>query len=262
MTGRIRTIKPEWLEDEKLLCASGNARTLSVALLVLADDAGRGRMGRSVAARVFPSDPSLFDAALAELRPWYVGLYEVRGQQYFRIRNWLKHQRIDRPSKPLTPEPAEGTFLDVDRPAGAEPDGVIQVARDTLARLAECHARVVGQTYGALEPPRATYFIQAVSGGPVKIGMARDPAARLVSIQAGNSELLRVVAVSSVPENEVHRLFAADRLAGEWFRYSRALDEYATRARWNLATDRDHDQDHYNDPDLLLPAVKETSHAR
>jgi hypothetical protein len=102
---RIRTIKPEWLEDERMAEASSDARVLSVALILLADDAGRGRLNRATAARCFPSDPSAFDRAFAELSGWFVERYDVRGQGYFAIVNFQKHQRIDKPSKPRTPEP-------------------------------------------------------------------------------------------------------------------------------------------------------------
>lgn len=102
---RIRTIKPEWLEDERMAEASSDARVLSVALILLADDVGRGRLNRATAARCFPADPATFDRAFAELEGWFVRRYEVRGQGYFAIRNFRKHQKIDRPSKPRTPEP-------------------------------------------------------------------------------------------------------------------------------------------------------------
>lgn len=106
---RIRTIKPEWLEDERMAEASSDARVLSIALILLADDAGRGRLNRATAARCFPSDPATFDRAFAELSGWFVERYEVRGQGYYAIVNWSKHQRIDKPSKPRTPEPEEIT---------------------------------------------------------------------------------------------------------------------------------------------------------
>lgn len=109
---RIRTIKPEWLEDERMAELSSDARVMSIALLLLADDVGRGRLGKATAARIFPTDPSRFPGALAELCGWFVLRYEVRGQHYFEIVNWTKHQRIDRPSKSLTPEPSEGTYID------------------------------------------------------------------------------------------------------------------------------------------------------
>ena len=105
---RIRTIKPEWLDDERLATCSSDARVLSVALITLADDAGRGRYGATIAARVFPLDPTWFYSAFAELEPWYVTRYEVREQTYFAIANFSKHQRIDpRRFRVLTPEPGE-----------------------------------------------------------------------------------------------------------------------------------------------------------
>lgn len=102
---RIRTIKPEWLEDERMAESSAEARVLSIALILLADDAGRGRLNRATASRCFPSDHAVFDRAFEELSGWFVDRYDVRGQGYFAIVNWSKHQRIDKPSKPRTPEP-------------------------------------------------------------------------------------------------------------------------------------------------------------
>lgn len=124
MAGRIRTIKPEWLEDEKLAAASDAARLLSVALLLTADDYGNGRAGLShVASAVWGGaisravDENAGDARelfrkaagalqeLADLR--YLVLYECRGQAYFSIRNWSKHQNVRRPGKPRVPGPEE-----------------------------------------------------------------------------------------------------------------------------------------------------------
>lgn len=116
MTTRIRTIKPEWLEDEQLAEAGTLARLLSVGLIVLSDDHGRGRANEVVlAAKVFTYEPDpvrCLREALASLsRIGFVQLYEVRGQRYYQIRNWAKHQRVDRPSKPRFPGPdeADGT---------------------------------------------------------------------------------------------------------------------------------------------------------
>jgi hypothetical protein len=112
MSGRIRTVKPEWLEDERLLACNSDARVLSVALLLMADDHGNGRAGpeATIAARVFPLDPSAYRKALDELLGWYVCLYEVGGQKYFAIRNWQKHQKVKNPSAPRVPEPTEETL--------------------------------------------------------------------------------------------------------------------------------------------------------
>ncbi len=105
---RIRSIKPEWLDDERMVLSSDAARTLSVALILLADDFGNGRAGRLwLAARVFPGRPiEVTDQALQELVTMrYVLLYEIDGQTYFAIRNWDKHQRVDKPGLPKVPGP-------------------------------------------------------------------------------------------------------------------------------------------------------------
>lgn len=107
---RIRTIKPEWLDDERIVCASPEARVLSIALILLADDHGRGRASPTVlAGRVFPGAENPRETlakALGELASLsFVVLYEVDGQSYFAIRNWEKHQRVDRPGRPQVPPP-------------------------------------------------------------------------------------------------------------------------------------------------------------
>lgn len=107
---RIRSVKPEWLDDERLSEASPEARVLSIALLLLADDYGNGRAGlNQLAGRVFPGKPrDTLAKALNELvRLEFVHLYEVGGQHYFHVRSWAKHQRVDRPGKPLVPGPSE-----------------------------------------------------------------------------------------------------------------------------------------------------------
>lgn len=103
---RARTIKPEWLDDERLTDASKDARLLSVALILLADDYGNGRAGRTYLARRAAMTVAEVDAGLAELEGWYVRLYQHDGQSYFSLRNWGKHQRIDYPGNALVPDPA------------------------------------------------------------------------------------------------------------------------------------------------------------
>ena len=43
MTGRIRTLKPEWMDDERLAALDDSSRVLSAGLILLADDHGNGR---------------------------------------------------------------------------------------------------------------------------------------------------------------------------------------------------------------------------
>jgi hypothetical protein len=117
MSGRIRSVKPEWLEDEVLALASSDARVLSIALLLVADDHGRGRANKlMLAGQVFPGKPlETLAKALEELRrARYVQLYEVEGQSYFAIRNWAKHQRVDKPSAPRVPGPPKETSVEIE----------------------------------------------------------------------------------------------------------------------------------------------------
>lgn len=70
--------------------------------------------------------------------------------------------------------------------------------------------------------PRFVYFIQAISGGPIKIGVGRDPASRLLALQPGNPEQLRIIGVirggGFVRERDLHVRFRASRMYGEWFK--------------------------------------------
>lgn len=103
---RIRSIKPEWLEDEKLVAAGLNARFLSVALITLADDWGNGRAcPKLLAGRTQMPIRALRAAFDALVEACFVLAYEVDGQRYYHIRNWDKHQRIPRPQAPRVPRP-------------------------------------------------------------------------------------------------------------------------------------------------------------
>lgn len=108
---RIRTIKPEWLEDERLAAADDEARVASVALMLIADDYGRGRAHpKYLASEIWKYAEDTRETlarvsrALASLSAiGFVVVYEVEGQRYFEIVNWSKHQKVDRPSKPRIP---------------------------------------------------------------------------------------------------------------------------------------------------------------
>lgn len=105
---RIRTVKPEFWEDEKIASLSRDARLLFIGLWNHADDSGRMRAHpRFVQSKVFPYDLDL------DVRPLirelasngFLCLYSSDGQDYLWVRNFSKHQRIDKPQKSLLPEP-------------------------------------------------------------------------------------------------------------------------------------------------------------
>ena len=152
---KIRSIKPEWLDDELMSSASSDARVLSVGLILLADDYGHGRIVPAAKVRIFPGDMTgaTFDDALRELEPWFVKLYEVRGQLYYELINWNRHQYLPRKAKPKSPLPEEGEYVDsadvLERHAGRT-----RVARDShetdMRMTRDSHAndvRVTGESH-------------------------------------------------------------------------------------------------------------------
>lgn len=110
MSGRIRTIKPELLEDAVTAGLSDTAFRIFIAAILLADDYGCLRFESAwLQGQVFWArsvDPSTFAKALSELSP-LVNEYSVNGQRYGAIRNWSKHQRVSHPGKPRVPGPPE-----------------------------------------------------------------------------------------------------------------------------------------------------------
>lgn len=126
MSGRIRTIKPELLDDAITAGLTDMAFRLFVSSIVLADDYGRLRaepswlMGQIYWARSIQTEDFL--EAIKELGP-LVRFYEIKGQRYAAIRNWEKHQKISHRSKPRVPAPPEDLANDSgDPPESLRPD--------------------------------------------------------------------------------------------------------------------------------------------
>ena len=70
------------------------------------------------------------------------------------------------------------------------------------------------------------YFVQAGSGGPIKIGKTANFFDRFTTLQVGNHEslvVLRLVRGARTEERSFHTRFAAQRIRGEWFRPEPAL---------------------------------------
>ena len=106
---RIRTIKPEFPHSESMGRISRDARLAFVMLWTIADDSGRLRgNSRMLASLLFPYDddaPQLMDSWLKELEgEKCVVRYQVDGQSYLQVCNWLNHQKIDKPTPSKLPE--------------------------------------------------------------------------------------------------------------------------------------------------------------
>lgn len=113
--GRIRTLKPELLEDQKTAELSDAASRLFTAMILLADDHGNLRAdGRHLKAQVWWArdeiQPKHAISALLELAGCgLIVTYAVNQQVYAHIVNWSKHQRVDNAGKAKVPSPSDGS---------------------------------------------------------------------------------------------------------------------------------------------------------
>jgi len=105
---RIRTIKPEFPQSESMGRVSREARLCFILVWTICDDSGRARASsRMLASLLYPYDEDAgkrIDGWLAELeRENCIVRYEAEGNTYLEVRNWLNHQRIDKPSASKIP---------------------------------------------------------------------------------------------------------------------------------------------------------------
>jgi len=107
---RIRTIKPEFWDDEKLATIPRDARLLFIGMWNFSDDYGVIK-GHPVwiKNKVFPYD----DIRQATFNEWLLSLeklrciipFESNGEKFYFIRTFDDHQRVDKPSQTRNPEP-------------------------------------------------------------------------------------------------------------------------------------------------------------
>lgn len=107
---RKRMIDPSFWTDEKLGECSVYERMLFMGLISNADDEGRGRASaKLIKATIFPYDDITADeveSCLLKLGNYgMLQLYTVNGQRYYALKNFLKYQLINRPTKSNFPPP-------------------------------------------------------------------------------------------------------------------------------------------------------------
>lgn len=125
---RIRTLKPEVHQHERIGRLSDKARLLFFGLVTLADDEGRFRALPSVVlGHVFPYDAAVTPARLAKLLAEVEAsgtllLYAVDGVPYGAFRNWRDHQRIDKPTPSELPPPPDAAVAARNRADGERGD--------------------------------------------------------------------------------------------------------------------------------------------
>src|SRR6266404_65206 len=102
---RIRTVKPEFWTDSVLTECSRDARLLFIGAWNFADDkGGLDRSAKQLKGQVFPHEELDVEPLIQELqRVGSLVEYEVDGKKYLHIKNFEKHQVINRPSPPRVP---------------------------------------------------------------------------------------------------------------------------------------------------------------
>lgn len=115
---RIRTIKPEFWTDEKLVLCTRDARLFFIGLLNFADDEGRLEDSpRRLKMQVFPGDDLTagdIDGFLNELvQQRIICRYVAEGRCCISISGFSKHQRVKHPTPSRLPACSEGDALPI-----------------------------------------------------------------------------------------------------------------------------------------------------
>lgn len=110
MANRIRSMKPEILEDEKTAFLSHLEYRLFTGSWIIADDYGNMRgdpdyLRCQIIWAAKETRETVADALDQIVRVGLIDRYTVRGQTYYHIVSFAKHQRIDKPGKPKCPGP-------------------------------------------------------------------------------------------------------------------------------------------------------------
>lgn len=99
---RIRTIKPDFWTDEKIVCLPFEARLLFIGLWTFADDSG-AMMYRPdrIRMQIFPADAGIDIDSLIDLLciTGLIERMESGEEEIISIPNWSRHQKIDNPSR-------------------------------------------------------------------------------------------------------------------------------------------------------------------
>ena len=223
--GRIRSIKPEFPQSETIGRLSREARLLFIQLWTIVDDAGRARgADRVLASVLYPYDADAIDLIgywIEELvREGLIEQYESGGTTYVSVTNWLKHQKINRPSQARYPEPSK-------RPHGVFSEGSVKahVQEEDLRR------RIKGSKDQKEEEAHTP------SRQPQREPKAcpdSSVAARVLSERVGNldirfqEQMQRTILSQQQPGESLEAV--VDRMEGQWQKYNTA------RAKLNYPT--------------------------
>ena len=110
---RIRTLKPEFWTDEKVVAISPLARLLFIGMWNFVDDYGRGEYSPArLKMQILPADPADINDLLAEISgKLLINVYTIGGKEYFEVCGFSKHQKLDHRTPSKFPEPTKSAEL-------------------------------------------------------------------------------------------------------------------------------------------------------
>lgn len=139
---RIRTIKPDFPQSESMGRLSRESRLFFILLWTIADDSGRTRgNSRILASLLYPYDDdavTLVDTWICELEgEGCIRRYVIGGSTYIEICNWLKHQKIDKPTQSKIPPFDESSRILANPPDKFAGEGIGRERKGEEGRGAE-----------------------------------------------------------------------------------------------------------------------------
>lgn len=154
---RIRTVKPEFWTDEKVVAMSPLARLFFIGLWNFVDDDGRAPYSPArLKMQILPADPADVSEILGEIRrEKLITVYEVDGKEYFQVCGFSKHQKVDNRSKSKHPAPPitaeqSGKIGQEGKGKGREEDAGASAPHSDEADLYRRGKQVLGPTSGGL----------------------------------------------------------------------------------------------------------------
>lgn len=120
---RIRSIKPEFWTDEKVVTLSPLARLVFIGLWNFVDDHGRAPCSPArMKMQILPADSADFPGLLAEISgAGLICIYAVEDKQFLQVNGFDRHQKIDKratskyPAPPISPASPRSLPLDQGR---------------------------------------------------------------------------------------------------------------------------------------------------
>jgi len=199
---RIRTIKPEFWTNERVMECSMVARLLFIGMWNFADDLGRLSLApKTLKAQIFPSDDISSEIILGlveELsKNGLVLRYEVEGREYLQIVGW-QHQRIDKPQPGKCPGPVNGYSKNGPGMVATEGKG-----KEGKVEESNSEANASG---GAAPDPRKRLFNEGLAKLRLLTGKGPDSCRSFLGKclkEVGDDAVIVLAAIEDAERNEV-----------------------------------------------------------